>query len=186
MPTTTQVRIDTSDTYRVTNIGDDTVTFVYNKSKKIINPGETQFLNFDVVKLYFGDPRSVVGSTRKFQDSRGTGDIPDRRAEIDRLATLYGIYADKHRLPTVVPCCKVETASGYELILPAFDPTGENMPKEETQIDVNSITDVQTVLTGLRQQQQLLERRLDLMKNNTPNTTTDVLVDGEDEEFATV
>lgn len=185
MPTTTPIRIDTGDTFRITNVGDRTYTFVWNKRTWRLQPTQSEFVPFDVIRLYFGDPRSIIGTSKSYQDSRGKGEIAKREDEIERLAVLYGVYADGiHELMTKAPACRITTANGDEIVMPIFDPTGATIPGETNPVDINNITDINAVVANLQEQINNLQRHRDNVRANGPNTTDDVEVDGDDIDFA--
>src|ERR1700689_1446525 len=91
--------------------------------------GQMRLVPFDIVRLYFGDPRSVPGEFGRVETKNskvGIGDIVPREQEIRRLCVLYGLY-ETHMdlLPKAVPACTITTADGIEVICPAIDPDGD-------------------------------------------------------------
>src|ERR1700722_15751019 len=65
----------------------------WNRREYIIEPGETKQVPFDVVRVHFGDPRSMVGQEQRFPGDEGRiGIIPKRGAQIVRLSIVYGLY----------------------------------------------------------------------------------------------
>jgi hypothetical protein len=88
-----QLRIDSQDQFYIENHNDaENLRFVWNKYEYVIQPGYKKIVPFEVVCLYYGDPRSVAGRSVPYRDSRGAGVVPDRRAEVMRLAVRYGVY----------------------------------------------------------------------------------------------
>lgn len=182
MPVTTPVKIDSGDTFRITNVGTTTYTFVWNRRTWVLQPNQSDFIPFDVVRLYFGDPRSIIGTSRQFQDSKGIGDIPKREDEIRRLAILYGLYEDRvYDVPSKAPLCEIVTAAGDKLVLPINDPTGHTIPNQTNAIDINNIDDLGALIAQQQQQINDLMAHRDHIRDNGPNSTDDVTVDGDDE-----
>ena len=72
---------------------DGVLDLVWVRRHYIIGPGAQRQVPFDVVRLYFGDPRSVVGEPGKFEDFDGKrGDIAKREDEVRRVAGVWGLY----------------------------------------------------------------------------------------------
>jgi hypothetical protein len=124
-----QLVIEPDHQFILTNEGNKELRFTYNRRTWIIPAGEHRVVPFDVVRLYFGDPRSVVGTQQKYQDSDGNnGDIPKREAEIRRLCVFYGLYAgNEAKLPDhpSVQFVKIQTVDQTEIFCPAVDPDGQ-------------------------------------------------------------
>ena len=104
-----------------------------------LEAGQAKLVPFDLVRVYFGDPRSVPGVQGRTEDKRGIGDIPPREHEIRRLACLYGLYeANAPLLPQAVPNVSIFTADDDEVICPATDPEGEHIyGYDHTAVEVN-------------------------------------------------
>ena len=122
--------------------------------------GQAKLVPFDLVRVYFGDPRSVPGVQGRTEDRRGTvGDIAPREAELRRLATVYGLYeANMARLPEAVPDVTITTADDIEVICPAVDPDGEHVygfAKETAEVH-----DVATRLAQLEAETRMLKGQL--------------------------
>jgi hypothetical protein len=98
----------------------------YAKIPYPLGPGEKEIVPFDLIALYFGDPRSRNGMVQKFKDSKGSGMIQSREAELSRIAVLWGVYEQGvDSLAQVVPDITVATLNGQEVVPPCFDPWGE-------------------------------------------------------------
>src|SRR5215469_11012279 len=66
------------ETLRVVNIGVETVRFAWNSRQYVIHPGNSEYMPFDAVKVYVGDPRST-NIVRTLKDSIGIiSFLPDR------------------------------------------------------------------------------------------------------------
>lgn len=87
-----QVTIDSGDHFFVENHGNEPMEFVWAKRHYKVGVSKKKLVPFEVIALYFGDPRSVVGQIQKYQDSTGPGEVPERYAEVQRLAVRYGVY----------------------------------------------------------------------------------------------
>jgi len=88
--------------------------------------GEQRFVPFDVVRVYFGDPRSIMTQGQRFEDRKGkVGDIAPRPEETRRLSVLYGLYdTDAVKVSEIVPDVTITTADEHEVFCPATDPGG--------------------------------------------------------------
>lgn len=139
-------KIDSNDFFFITNTGTDIVRFRWDGLEYAIDPGGRKLVPFDVVCLNYGDPRSRVGGTQGYEDSKGKGVVPDRDLEVLRLSVLYGVYeqgaqdilsyieVENRRLtlngdlPLSTPNIHVKITTtddpGVEIIPPLFDPKG--------------------------------------------------------------
>lgn len=174
------IKFDSQDTFMLTNTGDKTITFTLPKQKFIIQPGQRAFVPFNLIRIYFGDPRSIVSSRRMFEDSSGKGTIPAREAEVDRLKTIYGVYGeDEQTLTDVRPEVEIKSVTGTTIYPPLYDRDGsKSQPLSPmTASDVASLEDLSGIIA---QQQAQLNQLLKLQQQagvNQSNTTTDVEVD---------
>jgi hypothetical protein len=97
---TTPVKIDAQDQFKITNMDDRVIKLQWARRRWTLepspqglgHPGMAAIVPFDVVRLYFGDPRTTPGAKRKVRDSLGEYEIPGREIEIERLANMYGLY----------------------------------------------------------------------------------------------
>lgn len=88
-----------------------------------VEPREQELVPFDVISLYFGDPRSRNGIIQKYKDSRGEGMIQSREAELGRISVFWGVYEQGvDTLISVVPDVSITTLDGKEIVPPCFDP----------------------------------------------------------------
>lgn len=129
-------------------------------------PGEETIVPFDVIVLYFGDPRSRNGMIQKFMDSRGEGVIPTREAELARIAVFWGVYEDGvDNLVNVVPDITITTLDGQAIVPPPFDPFGDNVYGFEKNNDTSqsgvaaTIESMQTQIDQLMAMQRAMEDR---------------------------
>jgi hypothetical protein len=155
--------------------------FVWNGEDYLggLEAGQAKLVPFDLVRVFFGDPRSVPGVQGRTEDKRGVvGDIPPREHEIRRLATLYGLYdANAEMLPFAVPQVAIHTADDIEVICPATDPDGEHVYGYTH--DTAEVHDVATQLANMRQQIAMLEQQAKAEeKKGSKNDGSDVSHDG--------
>jgi hypothetical protein len=77
------------ETLKVVNVGAQTLRFAWNSRQYVIPPGGADFMPFDAVKVYVGDPRAT-NNVRTSRDSLGiVSFLPDRATEVRRLRLLY-------------------------------------------------------------------------------------------------
>jgi hypothetical protein len=140
--------------------------------------GEERFVGFDVVRVYFGDPRSIMTGGQRFEDRKGrAGDIAPRPEETRRLSVLYGLYdTDSARVHQIVPDVGIFTAEGTEIICPATDPLGEHVYGHVTDSAENY--DLATTIESLKVQVRALEEAQKAnAKRGDDNSGADVEVD---------
>jgi hypothetical protein len=143
-----------------------------------LEPGYAKLVPFDLVRLFFGDPRSVPGVQGRTEDRKGNvGDIPPREQEIRRLSTIYGLYdVNAELLPRAVPDVTITTADDVEVICPAADPDGTHVyGYAGTTAEVH---DVATQLSNMRKQIAMLEAAQRAEETNGKNDGSDVVTDG--------
>lgn len=142
MATPSNTVIDTGEQFRLRN-DSPTEELVIRHEKRVIRvaPGKSAIVPFDVIRVFWGDPRSRVGVFGKFSDSRENGYVNKREDEITRLGVMYGSYAsDQATLidpewtmgspfanePKKVPHpISVQTEDGQIVVPACFDETGE-------------------------------------------------------------
>lgn len=179
----TPLKFDSQDSFMLFNKDDHTLTFAMPNQRFVVEPTHRIFVPFDLIRIYFGDPRSVPGSRRKYEDSRGKGTIPAREVEIDRLKTLYGVYGeDQVKLEDRTPKIVIKTADGVEIIPPIYDRTGtrQSAAAPKTLTDIRS---VQTLAAIIEQQQKQLDEMKRMMQRaelEVPNSD-DIETDTVDE-----
>jgi len=78
------------ETLRVINTSPtDTYRFAWNSRQYVLPPSASEFMPFDAVKVYTGDPRAT-NNVRTSRDSIGiVSFLPDRATEVRRLRLLY-------------------------------------------------------------------------------------------------
>lgn len=78
------------ETLRVLNVSpSDTYRFAWNSRQYTIPPAGSDYMPFDAIKVYCGDPRST-NNVRTSRDSLGiVSFLPDRQTEVRRLRLLY-------------------------------------------------------------------------------------------------
>jgi hypothetical protein len=88
-----QVTIDSGDTFRLRNDHPtDTLELVHGKRRIVVQPSKTALVPFELIRIWWGDPRARPDQFTKFSDSKESGYINKREAEIMRLGVLYGSY----------------------------------------------------------------------------------------------
>jgi hypothetical protein len=115
-----------------------------NKKAYRVAPGEVAIVPFELVRVYWGDPRSREGIYTKFSDSKETGYVNKREDEISRLGNLYGSFAGDvdelcdpewpatdsryGKIPKLTPWpISVQTLEGKSVLPPCFDKSGEQV-----------------------------------------------------------
>jgi hypothetical protein len=141
--------------------------------------GEDRFVPFDVVRVYFGDPRSIMTAGQRFEDRKGNvGDIAPRPEETRRLGVLYGLYdSDAAKVRDIVPMVKISTAAGEEIVCPATDPEGLHVYGHIA--DKSENYDLATTIETLKMQVRMLEEAQKANeRKGDDNSGGDVEVDG--------
>lgn len=140
--------------------------------------GQAKLVPFDLVRVFFGDPRSVMGVKGRTESSKGViGDIPPRENEIRRLSTIYGLYeANAPRLPEAVPNVTITNADDQIIYFVTDDLEGGNV--YGFVADTAEVHDVATQLANMRQQIRMLEEQARAESKNGKNDGADVAHDG--------
>jgi hypothetical protein len=140
--------------------------------------GQRRLVPFDLVRIYFGDPRSLV-TRQRFETRKGeTGDIAPRSEETRRLSVLYGVYdTDAEKVKDLVPAVNITTADGVEVFCPAVDPQGNHVYGHISDSAENY--DLATTIESMKMQIRLLEEQQKATeKKGTSNDGADVETDG--------
>lgn len=134
--------IDSGETFRLRNDGDTELELKHGLRTIKIAPKKSGLVPFELIRVWWGDPRSRTGAYTKFSDSVEKGWINKREDEIQRLGVLYGTYASDvatlndpewppgdpryGREPRRVPHpVSIQTESG-DIVVPAcFDTSGD-------------------------------------------------------------
>jgi len=138
----------------------------WDLAEYVIPPGQTEFMPFEAMKLFFGDPRAV-DQVRSSRDSKGlVAFLPDRAGEVRRLRLLYdhgfGDYTGKEGPEVVwephkIPQVKVETLDGQRIYTVIDDPAGHSiLPAHTTQAEEADLRE--TVVRQGRLLQSLMDR----------------------------
>lgn len=141
----TQPEVKFGDILKCTNEGTKLFRGQWDLVDYVIPAGGSDYLPFEAVKLFFGDPRST-DSTRSYRDARGiVGYIRDRSTEVRVLRLMYGHgfgdYTGKEGPEVVweqdrIPHVKVETLKGERIWTVLDDPAGTSvLPATTTQAD---------------------------------------------------
>ena len=177
-----QLVIEPDQQFILTNNGDTTLKFTYAGRTYIVQSNEHKVVPFDVIRLYFGDPRSVVGIEQKYERSQGeggpqdlpTGNIAKRENEIQRLAILYGLYAgNEAKIPDLpqVNNVKVETLDRIEIFCPAVDPEGI-MTYAHREAS-NNVQDTATLLAQMQRKMEQQQAMIDELRGMTQDPSDD-------------
>jgi hypothetical protein len=171
--------IDSGAMYMVTNLSDNPLPFPLKWARIDYTPAPhmTKMVPFDVVALFFGDPRSRPGVKQKFQDSTGAGEIPTREEEVARLSVRYGVYEQgmqdivghataiaKEGRGHYPPDCSIKTLAQEEVIPPLYDPQGEftytfTPQKQESNDPATLFNQLQKQINTLQDAQERLSRQ---------------------------
>jgi hypothetical protein len=183
-----QVTIDSGDTFRLRNDHEtETLELLHGKRRITVAPGKTALVPFELIRIWWGDPRARPGQFTKFSDSKEAGYINKREAEIMRLGVLYGSYvADVQSLndpnwppndPQYGRVAKrtpwpvtIRDEAGQEIVPCGLDLTGDAI--------YQGIADDSENLDDQVMYRQHLEREIDAMKERlnelgSPNAQTD-------------
>lgn len=175
-----QLVIEPDQQFILTNNGTENRTFTYAHKKYVVEAGSHKVVPFDVIRLYFGDPRSVTGIEQRYEDPDGNPNarIGKREKEIDRLVVQYGLYPGaESSLPNhpLIRDFVVETLDRVEIFCPAVDPDGQisYAHREAT----NSVQDTATLLAQMQRKQEQQQALIDqLMGSQTEAPDDDELV----------
>src|SRR5215831_4025841 len=137
----------------------------WDLAEYVIPPGGTEFMPFEAMKLFFGDPRAV-DQVRSSRDSKGlVAFLPDRAGEVRRLRLLYdhgfGDYTGKEGPDVVweadkIPQVRVTTLKNERVFTVLDDPQGTTVLPAATTISQDAeLKDV------VRQQGQLIRSLMD-------------------------
>ncbi len=172
MPDTTSVQsLKTGDILQVTNVGEKLFRGQWDLVDYVIPPTGSDYIPFEAVKLFFGDPRAT-DKTRSARDTRGlVSFIPDRAAEVRRLRLLYahgfGDYTGAEGADVVwefdkIPHMRVETLQGQRIFTVLDDPSGSSvLPAISTQADDDRLRDI------VEQQGKLIRSLMDRVGLNS-------------------
>lgn len=146
-----------------------------------LEEGQAKLVPFDIVRLYWGDPRSVTSPDGKLVFGKTTGgkgqvaDIAPREYEVRRLCVLYGIYETNiHLLPLVVPKVTITNAEEVEIFCPAVDPEGTHVYGAVPDPTENH--DLATTIAKMQSELKQLQRAYD-ESGGKKNDGADVTVD---------
>jgi hypothetical protein len=165
MPTQARPEVKVGDILKCTNEGTRIFRGIWDAVDYVIPPFAEDFMPFEAVKLFFGDPRST-DKVRSVHDIRGiVGFLPDRPAEVRRLRLLYdhgfGDYTGKEGPDVVweknkIPAIKVETLKGERVWTVIDDPEGTTVLPAATTVAQDD-----ELRTIVRQQGQLIRSLMD-------------------------
>lgn len=185
--------IDTVEVFRLRNDSEtDVLELSLNGRAFKVAPGRSALVPFELIRVYWGDPRSRPGVFTKFSDGKERGWVNKREDEISRLGNLYGSFATSvdmlldpefpsssdrygHRKHIPHPV-SVKTESGDEIVLPCFD-RGATRIYAAVQTDTVDLNDPVTY-------QRHLETRMDELRSELEDlragrAADDTTVDGQ-------
>jgi hypothetical protein len=165
-----------------------TLQFMWDNRPYAIPPGKKKLVPFEVVALYFGDPRSRVGMIQQFKDSTGAGKVPERHAEVQRLCVRYGVYEQgmddirgaltllqaearangKPALRDENFSAVITTDTGEPIITPLFDHEGTES-SYSFELDDERSDDVATILNQMKKRIEYLEAKKDILDESGDN-----------------
>lgn len=171
MNTTTPPQVQVGTILKVTNTGDRIFRGQWDQVDYVIPPGGADFMPFEAMKCFFGDPRST-DSVRSMKDHRGiVSFIPDRSEEVRRLRLLYshgfGDFTGKEPREQIweenkIPHVKVETLQEQRVFTVIDDPAGSSvLPSISTQADDQRLREI------VEQQGQLIRSLMDRIGMNS-------------------
>lgn len=136
------------DWVKVTNHEEDDIIFRYSSKDYRVRAGMENMVPFEVVKHYYGDPRSQLQKYRLAIDENTTEWIEDRATQLQALSVMYGVYDPNnisglderdgegnvnHRpgMRDIMKRVTVTTLDGEELVFPVDDPfCNKSLPAE--------------------------------------------------------
>jgi len=185
-----QLVIEPEQQFIITNNGDEPLSLTWASRTYVIEPGDHKVVPFDIVRLYFGDPRSVRGVEQKYDDPREIGGhknpnpyIARREKEVERLSVLYGLYhgneaklVDHPKIKDVV----ITTLDRTEIFCPAIDPEGTAGlygHREATDNVQDTASMLALMERRLAQQQAMIDELRGVVASNPPEDEDDVGID---------
>lgn len=186
------VMIDSGDTFILTNLSEtETLEVTLRGRTYKIEPGQNGFVPFELIRVWWGDPRSREDVFGKFSDSLEKGYINKREDEIKRLGVLYGSYAgdvvslndpewpamDPRRgSPKRVPHpVRIRTERGEDIIPAGLDVTNKKV-YAAVRRDSEDLSDEVQYRQHL--EEQMDEMRAELARLGATRAESDVEVDG--------
>lgn len=185
-----QTAVGVGSIVKVQNIGDRIFRGWWDLAEYVIPPNGTEFMPFEAMKLFFGDPRAI-DKVRSQRDNKGlVAFLPDRAGEVRRLRLMYdhgfGEYTGKEGPDVVwehnkIPHVRVETLDGVQIMTVLDDPAGRSvLPAVATQAEEADLRE--TVIRQGRLLQSLMDRLgvqtlddLDTRKNVYDPVTDEIL-----------
>lgn len=171
---------------------------MWDLAEYVIPPGGTEFMPFEAMKLFFGDPRATT-TVRALRDGRGLAAfLPDRSGEVRRLRLLYdhgfGDYTGREGPDVVwdmnkIPHVTVSTLDGTRIYTVLDDPAGNHtLPAQTTEAEDADLRE--TVIRQGRLIQSMMDRlgvtSMDDLaeRKNVYDPTTDEIVPERRENVA--
>lgn len=191
----TATTIQPDDLFQLTNLEDHPLRFTVANKTYAAGAGQTIHVPFDLIRLYFGDPRSGP-MERSYKDEQGNRThIPARDKEVRRLTTWHGVVqkgndikekADKEGtavppLPTladVAPKVRIVDLAGNEISSVIADPTGKDAVETFTNLD--SPASVAAEVARQRQVLEQMEQRLQALNDQPSADGEEVTEDSPD------
>lgn len=169
------------ETLRVVNVDVRTIRLAWNSRQYVIQPGMSDFMPFDGVKVYVGDPRAT-NVVRTNRDTIGiVSFLPDRATEVRRLRLLYAApFGEYMRGDTAggifvnspddapgygaawegvhIPLLQIFNIRGERIITVLDDPEGtQNIPIQVTRAMVADDPRVEQLMNVVHQRDALID-----------------------------
>lgn len=162
----TQTAVGVGSIVKVVNRDQRIFRGMWDLAEYVIAPNGTEFMPFEAMKLFFGDPRAV-DTVRSSRDSKGlVAFLPDRAGEVRRLRLLYnhgfGEYTGKEGPDVVweqdrIPHVEVYSLDDVRIMTVLDDPAGRSvLPAVATQAEEQDLRE--TVVRQGRLLQSLMDR----------------------------
>lgn len=146
-------------TVRVVNTGDKLLPMEWNSRKYHLKPGGINYVPYDCMKYWCGDPRA-------FDVPNGRPHERFRTNEWARLRILYGIYentSDVQLMTSNLPSIEVYTPSGLRIPTVLDDPEGLTMDEFANQ--VSELDSAKSEIELLRNELAKAMARMDGIEN---------------------
>lgn len=188
--------IDTAEVFRLRNDSEtEALDLSLNGRTFKVAPGKSALVPFELIRIYWGDPRSRPEVYTKFSDGKERGYVNKREDEISRLGNLYGSFAtdvaslldpafppnsDRYGETKHVPHpVSVRTEAGETITLPCFDQKGDKV-YAAVQTDTVDLNDQVVYRQHLEEKMDALRAELEDIRNGgVGNGADDTTVDGQ-------
>lgn len=176
--TTTPPPVTLGDLLRVVSKDTKPHKLLWDSRQYVITSEKPTHVPFEVVKLYFGDPRSS-DKIASYQDIHGvTHWVPDRASEIRRLRCLYDNQLGDENTVTKHPNVEVYDYDGNRVLTVLDDPEGRST--SQARLTVQDNDEMMHLIRRQQQQIDILMQRLQVTGDDIePEEAADELETGE-------